>query len=136
MRSLRVLKSVAHSVGHHFASSVNYWEGDYAVNHLWRISRDLGQQRVQIDLFKNSLLPIGFQNNVTLMIVDDLRRFLNQLMIKLDIDVNVITSLTLEYYFHDQRQAAHWASPVYDCTVILRAMNGKTYRADLTEQDN
>lgn len=54
--SLKPLKSVAHNVCHQFASSLNYWTGDYGINHFARSVVAAGGS-VAVDLLAGTSQP-------------------------------------------------------------------------------
>ena len=54
--SLKPLKSVAHNVCHQFASTLNYWAGDYGINHFARSVVAAGNL-VAVDLLAGTSHP-------------------------------------------------------------------------------
>ena len=50
MARYRVLKSVAHNVGHSFVSLMNYADNDYVMGHILRLARLTGQDTLTINL--------------------------------------------------------------------------------------
>jgi len=57
MAKYKVLKSVAHSVGHSFTSSMNYAGDDYVMGHLLRFARATNQDTLLIDLMTGTAHP-------------------------------------------------------------------------------
>lgn len=55
--SLKPLKSVAHNVCHQFASTLNYWAGDYGINHFARSIVAAGNL-VAVDLLAGTSYPV------------------------------------------------------------------------------
>jgi hypothetical protein len=54
----KVLKSVAHSFAHSFASVMNYSGNDYAMCHLARRAKLTGLRRFQVDILSRSAGPL------------------------------------------------------------------------------
>jgi hypothetical protein len=50
MARYKVLKSVAHSIGHSFTSLMNYGGNDYVMGHLLRRARETGDEQLMVDL--------------------------------------------------------------------------------------
>jgi hypothetical protein len=53
----RVLKSVAHNIGHSFASLMNYTGDDYVMGHLLTFARLTGRDTLAIDFVKGEAGP-------------------------------------------------------------------------------
>ncbi len=49
MPRYKVLKGVAHNIGHSFASSMNYATDDYTMGHILRLARESGKDTLIID---------------------------------------------------------------------------------------
>jgi len=64
MAKYKVLKSVAHNLGHSYLSLMNYVDGDYIVEHLFRQARETGETRVEIDVLAGTIAPAVFQTPV------------------------------------------------------------------------
>jgi hypothetical protein len=58
MARYKVLKSVAHSCAHSFASVMNYAGNDYAMCHLTRRAKLTGVRRLRVDLLARSAGPL------------------------------------------------------------------------------
>jgi hypothetical protein len=56
----KVLKSVAHNLGHHFVSDVSWHDADYPMGHLLRRAREIGEPAVSLDLVSGAVSPPGF----------------------------------------------------------------------------
>jgi hypothetical protein len=57
MARYKVLKSVAHSIGHSFASTLNYDADDYVMGHLLTRAREVGQPTLLVDLMTGAAAP-------------------------------------------------------------------------------
>lgn len=52
MASYKVLKSVAHNIGHSFVSDMNYRGDDYVMGHILRLAKSTGRDTLAIDFIK------------------------------------------------------------------------------------
>ena len=57
MARYKVLKSVAHNIGHSFTSLMNYAEDDYVMGHILRFARQTGRDTLTIDFVKGDAGP-------------------------------------------------------------------------------
>jgi len=53
----KVLKSVAHSLGHSYASTLNYDDSDYVMGHLLSRARETSQDTLTVDLATSTAAP-------------------------------------------------------------------------------
>jgi hypothetical protein len=54
----KVLKSVAHNIGHSFTSLMNYAGDDYVMGHILRLARLTGQDTLTIDFVAGNAAPV------------------------------------------------------------------------------
>jgi hypothetical protein len=57
MARYKVLKSVAHSLGHSFTSLMNYAHDDYVMGHILRFARANNRDTLNIDLISGKAEP-------------------------------------------------------------------------------
>ena len=57
MARYKVLKSVAHNIGHSFTSLMNYADDDYVMGHILRFARKTGTDTLTIDFVKGEAGP-------------------------------------------------------------------------------
>ena len=57
MARYKVLKSIAHSIGHSFTSCMNYAEDDYIMGHLLSRARETGENSLTVDFLKSKAEP-------------------------------------------------------------------------------
>jgi hypothetical protein len=57
MARYKVLKSVAHNIGHSFASLMNYAEDDYVIGHLLRFARQTQRDTLTLDFVSEQAGP-------------------------------------------------------------------------------
>lgn len=57
MARYKVLKSVAHNIGHSFTSLMNYVDDDYVMGHILHFARQTGRDTLTIDFVKGDAGP-------------------------------------------------------------------------------
>ena len=134
MPSLKPLKSVAHNLPHHFASTLNWWGDDYAILHLARAVEAFPERRVEINVLQQTSAPT--LNGVAKEVTGALRETLRQLLVKTGFDPDALRSATITYDFGVPRSDPVYGLPCYDCTCTLVTTGGRSYSANLTEASN
>lgn len=136
MTSLKRLKSVAHSLAHQFASTLNYWQDDYAINHLANTAKSFNISRVAINIVTGQASPHEIEIGHLPEIFSRLKPALEVLLKKEGYSIETVTAGTLEYNFNVGRADLIFHQPTYDCTCALTTQDGRTYSAHLTERSN
>ena len=136
MASLKRLKSVAHSLAHQFASTLNYWHDDYAICHLATASKSLNIQKVSINILASQASPHEIEIGYLPEIISKLKPALEVLLEKNGYPVETVAAATLDYNFDVSRTDLLFHQPSYDCTCSLTTQDGRTYLARLTERSN
>jgi hypothetical protein len=127
--SLKPLKSVAHNVCHQFASTLNYWGGDYGVNHLARSAVDAGNL-VTVDLLAGTSSPKLSGEGAHA--AQQLAKALPQLLAKEGFDTDLLASATATYCFRGPSPEPG-GSVEYDCRVEFTTTGGRSYAVELSE---
>ena len=129
MSSLKPLKSVAHNVCHQFASTMNYWGGDYAINHLARSAGSAGNL-VTVDLLAGTSSPelSGEGAHAPQLLAQELP----QLLAKEGFATDLLASATATYRFRGPLPEPG-GSVAYDCRVEFTTTGGRSYSAELSE---
>lgn len=135
MPSLKPLKSVAHSLAHHFASTLCYWESNYAINQLAEASKRCHAPVVEIDLLTETATPSEIQAGMVSEMSPYLKSYLFKLLAKERFSVDVVASAHLKYNF-GVRRVNVFNLPTYDCVSSITTADGRTYEAHLTEASN
>jgi hypothetical protein len=137
MPSLKPLRSVAHNLAHHFASTLNYWDDDYAINHLARAAQTAEAHTVVIDVLGQSIQPISIQVGVVAEFVPYLKRSLGELLQKEGVESVVLVEAKLKYVFAANKLSlTRGGMPIYDCICSLETIDGRCFEAHLTERNN
>ncbi|WP_157489201.1 hypothetical protein [Lysobacter sp. Root916] len=128
MPSLKPLKSVAHNLCHQFASTFNYWGGDYGINHLARSVR--AENQVKIDLLAGASEPALLGEGAHA--IDKLAGLLPELLAKEGFDTDLLVGATAIYRFHDPLPVPG-GSVAYDCRVEFKTAGGRSYCVELSQ---
>ena len=136
MPSLKPLKSVAHSLSHQFASTLNYWTDDYAINHLAKAAKRENASVIVIDVLKQEVAPLEVQTGVVSDIVRSLKPSLASILAKEGFALGILESAMLTYNFSVGRIVLPQSLPTYDCVCTLVTTEGRKYEAHLTEGSN
>lgn len=99
MPSLKPLRSVAHNLAHQFASTLNYWSDDYAINRLARAAVLANEPVVIIDVLGQSMEPRSVQVGVVIEFVPALKRTLEDLLKKEGMKAIALSAAKLEFNF-------------------------------------
>jgi len=127
--SLKPLKSVAHNVCHQFASTLNYWGGDYGINHLARSVVDAGNL-VTVDLLGGTSSPRLTGEGAHAP--QQLAKALPQLLAKEGFATDLLASATATYRFRGPFPEPG-RSVAYDCQVEFTTTGGRSYTVELSE---
>lgn len=136
MSSLKPLRSVAHSLAHQFASTLNYWTDDYAIHHLAKAAKRENAPVVVIDVIRQEVVPSQVQEGVVLEIVCALKPSLVDILAKEGFALEILQSATLTYNFSVGRIVFPQGLPTYDCVCTLVTKEGRKFEAYLTEESN
>lgn len=135
MASLKPLKSVAHNVAHHFASTLSYWKDDYTINHLWNAAKNSGINKVIIDVLRTKIEPESLYQGRVKEFLPSVKEFYEHLKKSEGLSDVDIELLLLEYDFGVNR-VSPYDLPTYDCQAKIRSASGREYVVHLTEENN
>jgi hypothetical protein len=132
MSRYKVLKSVAHNVGHSFTSLMNYAGDDYVMGHILRFARLTGRDKLTIDLVTGEGIPVELLQEPISEIPARYTRFFWSLINSQGSDRGCVkaASITLRYDIETQRPLLRnpkiTESP-YVCDVSITDDRGKTH---------
>lgn len=129
MPSLKPLKSVAHNVVHQFASTLNYWGGDYGINHLAHAVLASGGAAT-VDLLAGSCEPVLIGEGG--LAVRQLAAILPALLLKEGFAPELLGSALVQFSFRGPPPAPG-GNAAYDCVVTFITTDGRRYAVKLTE---
>lgn len=136
MPSLKPLKSVAHNLAHHFASTLNYWESDYAINHLANAVSNAGESNAIVDALNQMVLPTSLRVGFVGQFGIALHRKLLELLIQEGVGDIELKAAFIEYDFSVSRASSASGIPAYDCISTIETASGRRYQVHLTERNN
>jgi hypothetical protein len=127
--SLKPLKSVAHNVCHQFASTLNYWAGDYGINHFARSVVAAGGS-VAVDLLAGtSQPPLAGEGALG---VRQLADGLPALLAKEGFEADLLSSAVATYRIRGPLSEPG-GSVAYDCHVEFITRGCRSYMVELSE---
>jgi len=138
MARYKVLKSVAHNLGHSYLSLMNYRAEDYVVEHLHRAARAANERRVIIDVLRGTIEPATVRTPVLLESAADQQRWLGRLVQTQGAALDMVSaaSITVVFDFEGSRPSPHVPGLkllAYTCTVEIVDDRGRTHTATVPE---
>jgi hypothetical protein len=132
MPRYKVLRGVAHNIGHSFTSLMNYSVDDYTMGHILRFARESGKDTLIIDFVTGAGSPPELLREPLTEMPNRYSDWFWKLVESSGSDRALVKSanLTLKYDLVTGRRAVNGAdlSP-YDCDVSIVDIRGKTYSA-------
>jgi len=138
MAKYTVLKSVAHNLGHSYLSLMNYVDGDYIVEHLFRQARETGQARVEIDVLAGTIAPEAFQTPVLTESVIRERTWFGRLVQSGGAALDMVSAVRMEIVFDFEATRPSPNVPglelaAYRCMVEIVDDRGRQHVANVPE---
>jgi hypothetical protein len=131
MPRYKVLKGVAHNIGHSFTSLMNYAVDDYSLGHLLRFARDSGKTTLFIDLTTGEGRPQDLLNEPISALPEWYSKMFHHMVTSSGSDMSLIRSatLTLTYNLHLSRPLRNLDvfETRYICDVSVVDVRGKVY---------
>jgi hypothetical protein len=130
MPRYKVLKGVAHNIGHSFTSLMNFADDDYTMGHILRFARETGSDRLTIDF----VTGIGQPSELLQDPISDVPRWYTKrfwdLVASSGSDRSLVkaATLTLRYDLTKTLSGPPLENP-YVCDVSILDDRGKDYRA-------
>lgn len=129
MPPYKVLKGVAHNIGHSFTSLMNYADDDYSMGHILRFARETGINELTLDLVTGEGQPKALLRHP----ISELPRWYTKMFWNMvassgsDLSLVRAASLTLRYDLTEDRSFP--VESPYACDVSIQDDRGKVYRA-------
>jgi hypothetical protein len=128
----KVLKSVAHNIGHSFTSLMNYAGDDYVMGHILRLARLTGQDTLTIDFVAGNAAPVELLQEPISEIPAQYTRFFWSLVETHGSDRTYVkaATLTLHYDIRTQRPLhgnLRIIESPYTCDVRITDDRGRAY---------
>ena len=132
MPRFKVLKGVAHNIGHSFTSSMNYAIDDHTIGHVLRLARESGKNTLEIDFMTGTGVPRELlQEPIAEVPLNYTNRFW-QLVQSSGSDRSLVKSakLRLKYDLEKTLTGSNGkALSQYDCEVSIVDIRDKNYSA-------
>jgi len=133
MASIKVLKSIAHNLAHHFSSTLAYWKDDYIIHHLSNASQKFKINVITMDVLNNKINPKILNQGIIRDFLPQYKIFLNKLLQTHKIEHIELESVIIQYDFSVERKM-EFNLPTYDITSTITTKTGKEFKALLTEE--
>jgi hypothetical protein len=130
MPRYKVLKSVAHNIGHSFTSLMNYAEDDYTMGHILKFARETGANTLTIDFVTGKGQPAALLREPICEVPRWYAKMFWDLVATSGSEPSMVqkASLTLRYDLAKSRSGPPVESP-YACDVSILDDRGKHYEA-------
>ena len=126
---LKPLKSVAHNLCHQFASTLNYWAGDYGINHFARSVVAAGNL-VSVDLLAGTSSPPLMGEGAAG--AQQLAAALPSLLDNEGLEPSLLATAMATYHVRGPLPEAD-GNVAYDCRVEFTTVGGRSYAVKLSE---
>jgi hypothetical protein len=134
MASYKVLKGVAHDIGHTFTSLTNYVVDDYVMGHILRFARRSGCDTLTIDFVTGEAGPPELLLEPISEVPTRYTKWFWEMIQRQGSDPSLVHSakLTLKFDITMERPAAiapEFQESPYECNVLIKDSRGKDYTA-------
>ena len=133
MPRFKVLKGVAHNIGHSFTSLMNYSDDDYSMGHILRFARETGNNTLTIDLLTGQGNPASLFREPISRLPGRYSTMFSNMVRGSGSDRELLRSakLTLIYNLEQNRPSPTGKSSQspYTCEVSIIDVRGKEYAA-------
>jgi hypothetical protein len=138
MARYKVLKSVAHSVGHSFTSLMNYRGDDYVMGHLLRRAREVGDGTLLVDILSGEAAPQSLLTRPVREAVESYHTWFPKLVESHRTSLELIASarMTITFDLAVNRPVIHapgYVESPYVCRVELIDDRGKAWAAEIRD---
>lgn len=138
MPSHKVLKSIAHNLGHSFLSPMNYGLDDYVVEHLFKAARAADKPYICIDLLNGVIEPPELRKPAIQEAVARYRAWLPRMVLSQGSSPEFVRSARIDVCFdfskvHPYRFVPQLTAPVYEAVVRIVDDRGKEYESKIPE---
>jgi hypothetical protein len=134
MARYKVLKGVAHNIGHSFTSLMNYAHDDYVMGHILRFARRTGRETLTIDFVKREAGPPELLAEPVAEVPARYMEWFWKLVEQQGSDMSLVQSATLTLRYDIATQRPHSSAPQFIespfvCDVRITDTRGKDYMA-------
>ncbi len=138
MLRINMLKSIAHNTAHSYLSLMNYIDGDYTVERIFKIAKRSEQTSIEIDILNKTIEPQVFSTPQIKVSLDYLIDTFVSLLSSEEIPLDYIQSAKIKINFDLQetkqsRDVPGLEFPKYKCVSEIIDRNGKSYSKEVVE---
>ena len=136
--NFKKLKRVAHNFGHSFLSSLNYQDGDYISEHIFRAAREAGEPDVCIDVLNETIDPPALRLAVVLDSIAARRSWLPRMLESEECSIDQVKKMLLKIRFRFEDTTFSENVPglelaAYDCVVEIHDDRGAVHIGKIPE---
>jgi hypothetical protein len=129
MARYKVLKSVAHNVGHSFTSLTNYAGGDYVMGHVLQLARNSGCDTLTIDFVKSEAGPPELLASPIFEVVARYTNWFWHLVERHGSDRSLVQTATLILRYDIATQRPHHSAPeLIEISYVMCALPTRAVR--------
>jgi hypothetical protein len=134
MARYKVLKSVAHNIGHSFTSLMNYAGDDYVMGHILRFARSTGHDTLTIDFVRREAGPPELLAPPICEVPARYTEWFWDLVQRHGSDRSLVQCATLTLRYDIATRRPHHSAPQliespFTCDVYITDVRGKDYLA-------
>ena|SRR5579862_5633247 len=133
MPRFKVLKGVAHNIGHSFTSLMNYSVDDYSMGHILRFARESGESTLKIDFLSGEGWPDALLRDPISELPSWYTKMFWDLVTRSGSDRALVQSATLTLKYDLQRtqpiRGTETRESPYTCDISILDVRGKSYGA-------
>jgi hypothetical protein len=138
MARYKVLKSVAHSLGHSFTSTLNWGEDDYVMGNILQRAREVGEGTLKINLMSGKAMPSSLLIPSVERAAQRFAKRLPDLVESHGSDMRYVHSAVMSVVYDLQAKRPNLHSPSelespYICRVEIADDRGKVWTAELRD---
>jgi hypothetical protein len=133
MPRYKVLKGVAHNIGHSFTSLMNYSVDDYSMGHILRLARETGLDTLTIDFVTGEGEPAQLLRDPISKVPTWYTKMFWDMVVRSGSDRSLVQSATLTLKYDLPKSRPNSISGIlltpYACDVSILDNRGKHYSA-------
>lgn len=129
MPRYKVLKGVAHNIGHSFTSLMNYAQDDYSMGHILRFARETGLDELTIDFVTGKGQPSALLRDPVSNLPDWYTKMFWNMVERSGSDRSLVQTATLTLRYDLTKSRSFPVQSPYTCNVSIFDNRGKEYTA-------
>jgi len=127
MPRYKVLKGVAHNIGHSFTSLMNYADDDYSMGHILRFARETGFDELALDFITGEGQPLALLRRPISKLPDWYTKMFWNMVERSGSDRSLVQAATLTLRYDLVKLRSSPIEAPYICDVSILDNRGKRY---------